>query len=483
MVITEESTARHVPQAPGVLVEAYSLQGLPAEVKPKNNLHLLQKPRWLDSHSHTQLLLSWMSVEAARRCSHIFANSTLVDRVKAFEPDAVLSDLFITCSAVWGHLLQKPVVVIHNGPIIEDMLSSWNPFNPSSFHIPAPLFTNTVSGVEGNHRPMTLTRAVRNIGQYIKMHLLQYFFVDKAVADLMRQHAVDLRPGSKARSAMVLLNSDFSFEEARHLPPNVHMVGPLMMDEPKPLPADLEEFMQGSENGVIAVATGTIFHLDKERLVRLGRALSRLPVRVLWKLSTADVADQAAIDELGLRPNIKVVRWLPQNDVLAHNKTIGFVSHCGINSVLEALWHGVPIVGSPGLGDQPDNADRVAGLGAGVALPLLLDLKEEELYRGVMQLLSDPSYHENARRVSIRLRSHARSGVQRAADWIEVAAVTGGADHLRPLEEQGALLYKKGMNIAVIVTVFVVIPGLLLNRGWSLGFFKAFSSQRGALMP
>jgi hypothetical protein len=40
--------------------------------------------------------------------------------------------------------------------------------------------------------------------------------------------------------------------------------------------------------------------------MKFGRALSRLPVNVLWKLSDADVPDQAGIDDLGLAPNVKV---------------------------------------------------------------------------------------------------------------------------------------------------------------------------------
>lgn len=42
--------------------------------------------------------------------------------------------------------------------------------------------------------------------------------------------------------------------------------------------------------------------------------------------------------------NLKVVDWLPQNDLLGHPKTRAFVSHMGINGATEAAYHGVPIV-------------------------------------------------------------------------------------------------------------------------------------------
>ena len=39
--------------------------------------------------------------------------------------------------------------------------------------------------------------------------------------------------------------------------------------------------------------------------------------------------------------------WAPQLSILAHASTGAFLSHCGWNSVLESVTHGVPIIGWP----------------------------------------------------------------------------------------------------------------------------------------
>ena len=68
--------------------------------------------------------------------------------------------------------------------------------------------------------------------------------------------------------------------------------------------------------------------------------------------------------------NVKVVPWMPQNDVLGHPKTRLFIGHAGLNGIFESIYHGVPMILSPFFGDQFDNA-RFANT-AGFAEVLLL---------------------------------------------------------------------------------------------------------------
>jgi hypothetical protein len=63
--------------------------------------------------------------------------------------------------------------------------------------------------------------------------------------------------------------------------------------------------------------------------------------------------------------------WAPQVEVLAHKAIGGFVSHCGWNSILESLWHGVPIAAWPVYAEQQINAfQMVKDLGLAVELKL-----------------------------------------------------------------------------------------------------------------
>nr|BCB67383.1 UDP-glucose dependent glucosyltransferase [Gentiana hybrid cultivar] len=54
-----------------------------------------------------------------------------------------------------------------------------------------------------------------------------------------------------------------------------------------------------------------------------------------------------------------VVAWSPQLEVLAHESTGCFVTHCGLSSVLESLSLGVPVVAMPLWTDQTTNAKFV----------------------------------------------------------------------------------------------------------------------------
>ena len=92
-----------------------------------------------------------------------------------------------------------------------------------------------------------------------------------------------------------------------------------------------------------------------------------------------------------LASNIKVMDWLPQNDLLAHKDIKAFVSHVGHNSLYESAYHGVPVVGFPLFAEQHSNTRKAEhfGFGSGV------DRKTtdaQQLYEAIELVISEPRY-------------------------------------------------------------------------------------------
>ncbi|MFC0112242.1 glycosyltransferase [Kibdelosporangium aridum] len=108
------------------------------------------------------------------------------------------------------------------------------------------------------------------------------------------------------------------------------------------------------------VAAGVPFAAAAFRTVV--EALAELPVRVL--VTVGDSGDPSTWS--ALPPNVHVERWVPQQDVLVH--AAAMVCHGGTGTVLGGLAAGVPMVVVPQFADQPDNAERVAAVSAGIGV-------------------------------------------------------------------------------------------------------------------
>ncbi|GLY46966.1 nucleotide disphospho-sugar-binding domain-containing protein [Lentzea sp. NBRC 102530] len=108
--------------------------------------------------------------------------------------------------------------------------------------------------------------------------------------------------------------------------------------------------------------------------------------------------------------------WFPQPAVLKHARA--FISHGGMNSTMEALHAGVPLVVVPQTPEQAANADRVAELGLGERVDDHADLRA-----AVDRVAADGTIRRNLDRM--RAAIHDSGGAGRAADVVLSRAPRG----------------------------------------------------------
>jgi len=118
----------------------------------------------------------------------------------------------------------------------------------------------------------------------------------------------------------------------------------------------------------------------------------------------------------GLRENAIVVARAPQIEIL--KRAALCITHAGLNTVLETLANGVPIVAIPVTNDQPGVAARVAHTETGRFVPAQ-QVTAENLAELVHEVLGDSTYGQNALRLSKAIT--ARGGLTLAAQLIEQA--------------------------------------------------------------
>lgn len=258
-----------------------------------------------------------------------------------------------------------------------------------------------------------------------------------------------------AKADIWLIRTYWDLEFPHPVLPNFDFVGGLHCRPAKPLPKEIEDFVQSSgEHGVVVFSLGSMVgSLTEERANVIAAGLAQIPQKVLWRF------EGKKPETLG--SNTRLYKWIPQNDLLGHPKTRAFVTHGGTNGIYEAIYHGIPVVGIPLFGDQKDNIVHLKTKGAAVRLDFLT-MSSTNLLTALTTVTNDPSYKENAMRLSRIHHDQPVKPLDRAVFWVEFVMRHKGAKHLRVAAHdlswvQYHSLDVLGFLLACVVTVIFIL--------------------------
>jgi MGT family glycosyltransferase len=194
----------------------------------------------------------------------------------------------------------------------------------------------------------------------------------------------------------------------RQLPPVFHYLGPFLDNARVRVPFPWDRL---DGRPLVYASFGTLQNRCPEHFRAIAKACAGLDAQLVLSSGGAEFA----MDDLP--GSAIVVSYAPQIELL-HRARL-FITHSGLNSVLESLNAAVPVVAIPITNDQPAVAARVRQSGAGEMLPLNR-LSSHRLRSAIERVLASDHYRQNATRIQTDIRNS--GGVQRAADIAEHVA-------------------------------------------------------------
>ncbi|XP_030674300.1 UDP-glucuronosyltransferase 2A1 isoform X3 [Nomascus leucogenys] len=339
-------------------------------------------------------------------CDGVLKNQQLMEKLKKSKFEVLVSDPVFPCGDIVALKLGIPFMYslrFSPASTVEKHCGKV-PYPPS--YVPAVLSELSDQ--------MSFTDRVRN---FISYHLQDYMFEtlwkswDSYYSKALGRPTTLCETMGKAE--IWLIRTYWDFEFPRPYLPNFEFVGGLHCKPAKPLP------------------------------------------KVLWRYKGKKPAT--------LGNNTQLYDWIPQNDLLGHPKTKAFITHGGTNGIYEAIYHGVPMVGVPMFADQPDNIAHMKAKGAAVEVNLNT-MTSVDLLSALRTVINEPSYKENAMRLSRIHHDQPVKPLDRAVFWIEFVMRHKGAKHLRPAAHDLTWFQYHSLDVIGFLLVCVTTAIFLVIR-------------------
>ncbi|CAB3238620.1 unnamed protein product [Arctia plantaginis] len=433
---------------------------------PENALSITTLLKKINVPDNRDVVNSLMFFLVAKTLENKEVQALLSDPKEHFDVVIVewmFSDVFASFASLFG----CPLIWVSSVEVNSHILSLIDV-------MPNPAYsTDTLSS---SVTPFTFKERVKEVWTRVKEAYYDYMYYDKQQIDIYNEWvaphfiARGRKPPSfeefRYNASLVLGNSHISMGEGLRIPHNYKPVGGYHIDENvKPLPKDLKKIMDSAKDGVIYFSMGSNLK-SKDWPVEIKQNLlnmfGTLKQTVLWKFEE---------DLPNVPKNVHILKWAPQQGILAHPNCVIFISHGGLLSTTEAINFGVPIIGIPVFGDQFVNVKRSVKKGFALKVDLTYDVAEA-LNLAIKEMLSKPTYKERAKELSYIYHDRPMKPAQELGHWVRHVVNTRGAAHLRSPAVVVPLYQRLFLDLVALAAIALFVITKLLCYLCSIVFPK-----------
>ncbi|XP_051809456.1 UDP-glucuronosyltransferase-like isoform X1 [Acanthochromis polyacanthus] len=374
-------------------------------------------------------------------------NDSIITHLAQQNFDAVLTDPMVPTGSLIARKLGLPTVNLLRGiPCSLDLKAAGCPSPPS--YVPR-FFSGLTDRMTFMERVFNSLIALfepllcRLIYRHFD-HLAHQFLGEKvSIAEVLSD------------SDIWLMRIDFTLEFPRPLMPNMVQVGGINCKVKNRLPDDLESWVSGEHGFIVFTLGSMVSDLPESITAVFLEAFRQIPQKVVWRY-TGKVPGK-------LPENVRLMKWVPQNELLAHPGARAFITHAGSHGLFEGLCHAVPMLMVPLGGDQADNAHRMVSRGAGVMLDIT-SITTESLLKGLNDIIHDTRYKENLQKLSELHNDRPLDPLELSVYWTEFVMRHKGAKHLKAaVHDLNFFQYYCLDVIALLVTVVLVFVTLTVK--------------------
>lgn len=275
--------------------------------------------------------------------------------------------------------------------------------------------------------PLTFEQRYRTVKFYLYTKFYYKSKFNRIHDDIIRKNFPTVKTTaqeSKGRIQLMMTNTHPALGFTRPLVPTTIQLGFMHIEPPKQLEdVELKRYLDESKNGVIYMSLGSNVRssdLNEGFLSIFYETFKALDYDVLWKWE---------IDVMANKPeNVRISKWLPQADLLAHPRIKMFITQGGQQSMEEAIDRMVPLIVIPFLADQNTNAKRIEQRKIGVQLDLHT-INQQRLKNAIMEVLK-PEYKLNIQKLRQIVHDQPMKPVDKAVWWTEYVIRHNGTKHL-----------------------------------------------------